>query len=433
MLALLTPYLDQLYTWKFYNIGADNARAVLSSIASSMLTVVTLTFSILMVSFTLASQQFSPRILRTFTRDRSSQHVLGLQVGTFLYSLLVMVRVNDVGETTFVPLLSVLGAIGFSMIGIGAFIYFIDHISRSIRVNYIIANIGEQTVALLHDPMPEQVTAYDRSDNRSDDRELTLQREASLTLEAQTAGYLQGVDTEQLVAIAQAHGLLLEMACQTGDFIAHGRPLLQLYPADRGNDEVIEELHNQFDIGTERTMFEDVLFGIRQLVDIALKALSPGINDPTTAINCLDYLTNILVQAARRPHEHEHLCDDQGEVRLLVRTVTFAAMVELTFHQIRHYGAGDALVVIRMIDALTEVAAASSGERHVVLWRYVRMIQRSADHGLADPQDRQQVNESLTKAAHQMGYPLADLLLDRASDPTAILLPSTAAVATKAA
>lgn len=427
-LALITPYLDQLYSWKFYNIGADNARAVLSSIASSMLTVVTLTFSILMVSFTLASQQFSPRILRTFTRDRSSQHVLGLQVGTFLYSLLVMVRVNDVGETTFVPLLSVLGAIGFSMIGIGAFIYFIDHISRSIRVNYIIANIGEQTVSLLHNPTPDQVKPYDGAN----DRELTLLRESPLTLEAQTAGYLQGVDTERLIAIAQAHDLLLEMACQTGDFIARGRPLLQLYSANRVDDEVIEELHDQFDIGTERTMFEDVLFGVRQLVDIALKALSPGINDPTTAMNCLDYLTNILVQAAQRPHQHEHLCDDKGEVRLLVRTVTFAAMVELTFHQIRHYGAGDALVVVRMIDALTEVAAVTSGERHVVLWRYVWMIKRSADHALADPQDRQQVNECLTSAARQMGYPLADLLLDRAGDQTAILLPSGAAGMTEA-
>lgn len=100
-----------------------------------MLTVVTLTFSILMVSFTLASQQFSLRILRTFTRDRASQHVLGLQIGTFLYSLLVMVRINDTGDTPFVPFLSVLGAIGFAMMGIGAFIYFVDHISRSIRVN----------------------------------------------------------------------------------------------------------------------------------------------------------------------------------------------------------------------------------------------------------------------------------------------------------
>jgi uncharacterized membrane protein len=425
VLALITPYIDQLTTWQFYNIGADNARAVLSSIASSMLTVVTLTFSILMVSFTLASQQFSPRILRTFTRDRASQHVMGLQIGTFLYSLLVMVRVNEVGDTIFVPLLSVLGAIGFSMVGIGAFIYFVDHISRSIRVNYIIANIGEQTVALLHGEMPEQVAAY----ARQEDREFALQRETAATLTAPSAGYLQGVDVERLVKIAQEHDLLLEMACRTGDFIPRGRPLLQIHPADNVDDALCEELQNQFDLGTERTMFEDVLFGIRQLVDIALKALSPAVNDPTTAMNCLDHLTNILVQAAHRPHQPVHRCDETGEVRLLVQTVTFAAMVELAFHQIRHYGAGDALVVARMIDALTEIAAATAEtERRTVLWRYVLMVRRSADNGLTDPQDRRQVNECLSAAARQMGYPVADLLLDRAEDDTRTWVHETAAV-----
>lgn len=426
VLALIAPSIDQMTTWKFYDIGADNARAVLSSIASSMLTVVTLTFSILMVSFTLASQQFSPRILRTFTRDRASQHVMGLQIGTFLYSLLVMVRVNDVGNTTFVPLLSVLGAIGFSMVGIGAFIYFVDHISRSIRVNYIIANIGEQTVALLHDETPEQVEAY----TRQADRELALQQETSTTLAAPSAGYLQGVDVERLVKIAEEHDLLLEMTCRTGDFIPRGRPLLQIHPADKVDKALCEELQNQFDLGTERTMFEDVLFGIRQLVDIALKALSPGINDPTTAMNCLDYLTNILVQAARQPHRPAHLCDEAGEVRLLVRNITFAAMVELAFHQIRHYGAGDALVVARTLDALTEITAATEvSERRTVLWRYVLMVRRSADKGLTDPQDRRQVNACLSAAARQMGYPVADLLLDRADDDVTIWTPADGAVA----
>ncbi|MCB0063210.1 MAG: DUF2254 domain-containing protein, partial [Caldilineaceae bacterium] len=256
-LALITPYIDHLTTWKFYDIGADNARAVLSSIASSMLTVVTLTFSILMVSFTLASQQFSPRILRTFTRDQASQHVMGLQVGTFLYSLLVMVRVNDVGDTTFVPLISVLGAIGFSMVGIGAFIYFIDHISRSIRVNYVIANIGEQTVALLHDEILDQIG--DEQTNGVADPVLLGQEAA--TLAAQTAGYLQGVDTERLVKIAKAHDLCLEMTCQTGDFLAQGRPLLHVYPAATFDEKLAQALHDQFDIGRERTMFEDMLFG----------------------------------------------------------------------------------------------------------------------------------------------------------------------------
>lgn len=409
LLALLNPYIDQITNWKFYSFEADNARAVLLAIASSMLTVVTLTFSILMVSFTLASQQFSPRILRTFTRDRTSQHVLGLQIGTFLYSLLVMVRINDVGDTIFVPLISVLGAIGFSLVGIAAFIYFIDHISRSIRVNYVIANIGEQTVALLHDAQPVQVVGYQQSSSSIP----VIRNGTSATTKAPYAGYIQGIATDRLVTIAQEHDLVFELACMTGDFVAVGRPLLQVSPAEKLSPALTETLLNQFDIGTERTMFEDILFGIRQLVDIAIKALSPAVNDPTTAINCLDYLTNILVQAVHCSDEHAHLRDTAGTVRLLARRVSFAAMVELAFNQIRHYGCGDVLVDIRMIDALTEIAGATSNtQRRTLLWRHIGMVSRNAARKLDEPYDREQLNACLLRAGEQMGYEVSALLLE---------------------
>lgn len=409
-LALLNPYIDQITDWTFYSFGADNARAILSAIASSMLTVVTLTFSILMVSFTLASQQFSPRILRTFTRDRTSQHVLGLQIGTFLYSLLVMVRINEVGDSIFVPLLSVLGAIGFSLVGIAAFIYFIDHISRSIRVNYIIANIGEQTVALLHNAQPIQVVGYPLGSSTTP----VMLAGASAPVTAPRAGYIQGVATAHLIAIAQKHDLVLELTCMTGDFVAVDRPLLQVFPSEKLSPALTESLLNQFDIGVERTMFEDILFGIRQLVDIALKALSPAVNDPTTAMNCLDYLTNILTQAAQHADDQAHLCDSAGTVRLLAHRVRFATMVELAFNQIRHYGCGDVLVDLRMIDALTEIAGATSDpQRRALLWRHIGMISRNADRRLDEPHDREQVNACLIHAAQQMGYDPSVILLEQ--------------------
>lgn len=408
LLALLNPYIDQITEWQFYSFGADNARAVLSAIASSMLTVVTLTFSILMVSFTLASQQFSPRLLRTFTRDRTSQHVLGLQIGTFLYSLLVMVRINDVGAIIFVPLLSVLGAIGFSLLGIAAFIYFIDHISRSIRVNYIIANIGEQTVALLHDAQPLQLIGYQQN---SPTPPLVLSQTAAPVM-ATHAGYIQGIAVARLVAVAQTHDLVIELTCMTGDFVVAGRPLLQVFPVEKLSSELAETLLNQFDIGTERTMFEDLLFGIRQLVDIALKALSPAVNDPTTAINCLDYLTNILVQAAQHSDDRAYLRDAEGTLRLLARRVNFATMVELAFNQIRHYGCGDVLVDIRMIDALTEIATVTNDpQRLALLWQHVSMVSRNADRKLDEPHDRELLNACLVHAGAQMGYEASTILL----------------------
>lgn len=417
LLGIVNPYLDAITAWRFYSFGHDNARAVLGVIASSMLTVVTLTFSILMVSFTLASQQFSPRILRNFTRDKPSQHVLGLQIGTFLYSLLVMVRLNDVGEESFVPLLSVLSAIGFSLAGVSAFIYFIDHISRTIRVNYIIANIGDQIVELLHEATPTQLVGYDAPSPVAPRPDAE-----AATINAGRAGYVQGIAVERLVALAQRHDVLLQLACMTGDFVPLGRPLLRIYPAAGVTPALTTALLNQFDIGTERTTFQDALFGIRQLVDIAIKALSPAVNDPTTAMNCLDYLTNILIQAAQCDDGHPQWRDSQGALRLLAGSVSFTAMVELAFNQIRHYGCGDVLVDTRMIDALAEIAGATADpQRRALLWRHIGMVSRNADRTVRDPHERAQINACLVQAAEQMGYDSTPLFLDHAdaSEPRA--------------
>lgn len=423
VLGVVNPYLDALTAWRFYSFGHDNARTVLGVIASSMLTVVTLTFSILMVSFTLASQQFSPRILRNFTRDQPSQHVLGIQIAIFLYSLLVMVRLNDVGEESYVPLLSVLSAIGFSLAGVGAFIYFIDHISRTIRVNYIIANIGEQTVALLQNERPTQLVGY----NAASALTLLATTEAVATINAERAGYVQSITVERLVALAQRYDLLLELTCMTGDFVPLGRPLLRIQPVDTVTPALTAALLDQFDIGTERTTYQDLLFGIRQLVDIAIKALSPAVNDPTTAMNCLDYLTNILLQAVRCNDGHAQWRDQRGVVRLLAGRVSFAAMVDLAFNQIRHYGSGDVLVDIRMIEALAEIAGATAdGQRRELLWQHIGMVSRNADRLVGEPYERQQINDCIRCAVEQMGYDPSTLLLNQTPNDKHVGLAKTA-------
>jgi uncharacterized membrane protein len=157
VLAIGSTSIDRyLFVSPLLPIGADNARAMLSSIASSMLTVVGLTFSILMVALVLASQQFSPRILRNFVRDHASQNVLSIFIGTFIYSLLVMSLITETQDATFIPILSTIIATIFALLGVGALIYFIDHISKTIRANYVIAGINQHTVALLNQVLSKQ-------------------------------------------------------------------------------------------------------------------------------------------------------------------------------------------------------------------------------------------------------------------------------------
>lgn len=440
LLAILTPYIDQNTKLKFYTIGADNARAVLSTIASSMLTVVTITFSILMVALTLTSQQFSPRVLRSFSSNHTAQNILGILIGAFLYSLLVLVTVINTSDTTFVPLLSVLIAIGYALVGIGAFIYFIDHIAKNIRVSYIIHNINAETVALLQNPWPEQVAGYQKNLPLTDP---LLNRQEATCVNARHAGYIQAIDTQQLSILAEEQGYTIQIIGMTGDFVPKGRPLLYVWQRSQlqnhknegqtstQNDgdaqkkstttsssfeipqHVVNELVQQFDIGVERTMFKDVLFGIRQLVDIALKALSPGVNDPTTAVNCLHYLENILIQAARRPDQHISHYDRDNNLCLIGHTVTFGAMVDLTFHQLRYYGCADPLVAIQLLDTLIHVAQETEEqERNNHLWHHACLIRHHVNERIQQTADRDLVNDHLLQLARLLGQEYDAVALD---------------------
>ena len=446
LLAIVAPYVDQNTTLKFYAIGADNARAVLTTIAGSMLSVVTLTFSILMVALTLTSQQFSPRVLRSFTSDRTAQNILGVLIGAFLYSLLVLVTVINTSNTTFVPLLSILIAIGFALVGIAAFIYFIDHIAKSIRVSYIIHTINHDTVALLHSRLPEQVVGHGESTPLTDP---VMNKRAAARVDAQTAGYIQAIDTEQLATVAEKHGYTIQIVGMTGDFVAQGRPLLYVWEqtgpvVENDGDEpeqaqetdgtapaedqprlaISEHLDNtlrqQFDIGVERTMYEDVLFGIRQLVDIALKALSPGVNDPTTATNCIHYLTNILIQATCRPDQQISHYDKQGNLCLIGRTVSFAAMLTLAFDELRHYGCADPTVAVQLLDALVTIADETpEQERRNLLWAQATLIAQRADSSVQQKYDRSRVNQRLLHLADLLAQDYAAVALQTLEDTSA--------------
>lgn len=410
-LALGTTTLERsLPLPSVFAIDPDNARLVLSSIASSMLTVVALTFSIIMVALTLASQQFSPRILGNFVRDQASQNVLSIFIGTFIYSLLVMGRIDETANAPFIPILSVIIAILFALLGVGALIYFIDHISRTIRANYIMADISTQTIETMHQVFSE---LQRRDSQPAATVELASPpAAASAAVVSPQSGYIQAIDFDRLVRVAQEHDLFIQIERMVGDFVAEDSLLLRLWP-DRGRSAALtEQMNEAFDIGPERTMFEDVLFGIRQLVDIALKAISPAVNDPTTAVNCIDALSNILIQAAQYPNPCSQHYDEAGAVRVIGRHVTFTALVDLAFDQIRHYARSEVTVTLHLLNALMEIARTTTDQQRLdLLWQHAGMISRGADRGIFEPLDRQKINDCLGLIAQQVGQQLTDVLL----------------------
>ncbi|MCB0163838.1 MAG: DUF2254 domain-containing protein, partial [Anaerolineae bacterium] len=379
---------------ELFQMAPDNARLILSAIANSMLTVVSLTFSTIMIVLVLASQQFSPRILGNFARDHVSQNVLSMFIGTFVYSLLVMGRINDTKDVPFMTVLSIIVAIILALLSVGALIYFIDHIAKSVQVNYIIAEIDKQTVAGLHLIFADPA----QNDGRTATPMTTLPYsiEESATVTAHKRGYIQAIDFDELVGIGQEHNIVVQLDRMVGDFVAKKSVLLRTWPPTTISDDIVERLLDAFEIGPTRTMFQDTLFGLRQLVDMALKAISPAINDPTTAVTCIDALSNILTLAARYPDPPAQYGDDSGVVRLITRPVTFKAMVDLAFDQIRQYARSEVTVSLRLLDALVEIAQATSDpQRRDMLWQQAGIISRGVEQGIVEPFDRQKMNERL--------------------------------------
>lgn len=394
--------------WLFFQASVDDARAILSSITSSLLTVTTVTFSIIMVALVLASQQYSPRVIRNLMRDSRPQYVLGLFIGTFLYSLLVLAQTSSIQDRVFVPLISILFSVILTLASIVAFIFFIHHVAESIQASNIIGQAAASTLALLGERFPASVG------DPGDDAALERSRPAGkpVAVASPQAGYVQAVDAVLLLNISARDDLVVEMARAIGDFVPAGNPLLYVWAELPLAPAQVAELQNTYEIGAERTFFDDILYGFRQLVDIALRAISPAINDPTTACMSIDHMANILVQAARQPDPAQQRYDQSGRLRVIARGVDFAHMLDSAFSQIRQYSAGEVAVTLRLLESLAEIALASAEpERQAAVWRHAAMIAGGANRSIPEPHDRELVNERLRRLAGLVGQPVAPLLL----------------------
>ena len=385
------------------NTSADNARAILTAIASSMLTVTSVTFSIVMVALALASQQFSPRTLRGFMGDQATQSVLGIFIGAFLYSMIVLGSISERDERTFIPVFSTLIALGFALLSVTVFIYFINHIAKKIHVNDIVATIANDTEELLHETYQDNFIKSQPRFDRVEDPDL----ETTKKVWAHKTGYLQGIDLQDLLQVAQTSQAVFHLHGHVGDFIVKGSTLLTIHTSAPLPKKLPETLARDFDIGHERTQFADVLFGMRQLVDIALKAISPAVNDPTTAINCLDYLHSILIQAIRYPELPTSYYDEAKQLRLIAPRVTFADMLNLAFDQIRQYSTKDVAVTLHLLDILIALAndndKKDKEKRNALLLGQAESIRSGAEEGISIAADRHSVNQRLQQLNKLLG------------------------------
>jgi uncharacterized membrane protein len=380
-----------------FSAGPEGARAMLGAIAGSVITVAGTVFSITIVALQLTSTQFSPRVLRNFLRDRANQAVLGVFIGTFTYCLLVLRTIrsaDESGSPAFVPGLAVTGGLLLAFVSLGMLIYFIHHTSVRIQVTTILASVAEDALGSVH-----HVAGWNRPDERRPWRPATApvraapappsgaipagdQPDGARTLAIDRSGYLQLVDLDGLVRHAREAGGRYLLLVAPGAWVLAHAPIATFAP-DSGSAPAEAVGHARLEealvLAAERSLRQDPAFGIQQLADIGMKALSPSVNDPTTAINAIDRLGQVLVAAGREPDAPRAFADTDGVVRLEVPFPGFDELTALAFGQLRFYGAATPAVAVHLARTLTLLTATLPAERHPVLRRQAELLADAID------------------------------------------------------
>lgn len=368
--------------WLRFGGGAESARNLLSVIAGSMVTSISLIFSVTMVVLQLASAQYSPRVLRSFIRDRLVQTVLAAYIATFVYCLLVLPTIRSAAgdEEEAVPGVAVTAALGLALGSLGLFVRYVHHIAHSIRVVTIINNLAAETREALEEMYPHQF---------GEDVDHYVEHPvgpptAVVTWDADP-GALLAVDEEALLEAATQAGAVVEQCRMVGEFVPSGSELFRVWGQIPDRDTLTEYIS----IGDERTMHQDAAYGFRQIVDIAERTLSPAVNDPTTAVQAVDQLHDLLRRLAHRHFPSDHRLDQSGQLRIVAPRFSWDDYVRLAFDEIRHYSGRSIQVTRRLTGAVEDLLAVAPPPRRPALEQQRELLLRASDREFVDPADRE--------------------------------------------
>ncbi|GAB6193822.1 DUF2254 domain-containing protein [Desulfocastanea catecholica] len=386
---------DYLRSYGFFNsVSPEGARSILSTLAASMMTVTGVTFSITIVVLNLASSQFGPRLLRNFIRDKSIQFVLGTFVASFIYCLIVLRSIQAVGTDIFVPNLSVTFAVGLALLDVGVLIYFIHHIATSIQADEVVAGVSaelERNIRRIFttdlDDQPDEIT-----DTISQLQEENKAHYNNHTIIADRKGYLQAIDLDGLLQTAKENDYLIRLHLRPGQFVVADGTLAVVSSEKEFDINLTGSITKAFIVGSNPTPEQDIEYSIHQLVEVAIRALSPGINDPFTAMACVDQLGTALCCLAKRKFPSSNYFDDQGQLRVKTKPFIYSGVLNASFDQIRQYGRSSMAVTIRLLETLLLIAEQTlQTEQRKAIHRQATMILRASQETVFEQNDREDV------------------------------------------
>lgn len=370
-------YAEMRAGWQM-DISKETARAVMGSMSSSLFTLVVFVSSAVLVAVQLTSAQLTPRIIAFIYRNMVRKLSLTFFVFTFTFSISVMVRVEDS-----VPLLTVyMAAYGF-MISIGLFLFMIDYVGKGLKPSVALRGVAVEGREVIRRIYPRSFIAErGRPPDNFDSPEMQPTRVIANRID----GVLLDFDMKGLAELAERADCLINLVPQVGDFVAREDPLFRIY---RGGEELSEDdLHKSVAFGLERTMEQDPTFVFRIIVDVASKGLSPGINDPTTAVIAVDQLHHLLRDVGNRRMDEGIVRDAAGRLRLVYRTPNWEDYVQLAVTEIRHYGCESIQIARRLRAMLENLMQTLPEERAPLLQQELNLLRRSTERFFPEPEDK---------------------------------------------
>ncbi|QHI38079.1 hypothetical protein IMCC3317_34640 [Kordia antarctica] len=384
--AIFLLYVDKTHPFTpegvfkiVFSENSNSGRNVLTVIAGSMVGIAGTVFSITIVVLQLASSQFGPRLLQNFMYKRLNQVVLGQYVGVFLYCIIVINAIRDNDDYAFIPNLSILFALILAVFNVFLLVIFIHSISMSIQPSKIINELRVRIENSIHTMYPHQIdenATIVESENPTE----TLTKIKSIPSEF--SGYIQYFDLNLLIEIAREHNIVIKTLYKPGTYIVANQSIFEIFQRDK--NEVIDEkelsLKTTFILAKKKTFFQDVEFGIHQIVEIASKALSPGVNNPYTAMNCIDNLTSILCQLTNAKIPDAAIKDEDDVLRVITINDTFEGYLNAGFNLIRQYGSSSPFIIIKLMEALTTILDADQNNSYTkTLENYAKLVMETGE------------------------------------------------------
>jgi uncharacterized membrane protein len=362
LLAIGLVSLDQVITLSQDGVGrfffvnsADSARSILTTISGAMIGVAGTVFSVTLVVLTLASSQFGPRLIRNFMYVRLNQVVLGSYISTYLYCLIVLNAIKESDGYTFMPALSILVAIIAAFFNIILLIVFIHQIAISIQADKVVSDISELISKQVEALFPKQM-----GDELNGEKTISVDKIKSkysniIALKSPKSGYLQYIDSVLLLREVCSFDGLLELCVRPGDHLVRDIEIGKFYTNDNIDKKQLESIYSQFVIGKTKNAKQDLEFYIHQMVEIAARSLSTGINDPYTAIACIDNITTTMCHLSQISFPSKYRIDDEKNLRIIADTLDFEGVLDVSFNQIRQFSTGSTPVIISLMEALITI------------------------------------------------------------------------------